>query len=63
MDEVPAGECLVRCFDMTGRLVGENNFNGDVRVSLDVEALPQGAYFVKIFVDDRAVVNRKIMKY
>lgn len=63
MDEAPAGECLVRCFDMTGRLVGENNFDGDVRVSLDVEALPQGAYFVKIFVDDRAVVNRKIMKY
>ena len=63
LDEAPAGECLVRCFDMTGRLVGETSFEGDVRASLDVEALPQGAYFVKIFVDDQSVVNRKIMKY
>ena len=63
LDEAPAGECLVRCFDMTGRLVGETSFDGDVRASLDVEALPQGAYFVKIFVDDQSVVNRKIMKY
>ena len=63
LDEEPAGECQVRLFDMTGRMVGETSFNGDVRASLEVEALPQGAYFVKIFVDDRSVVNRKIMKY
>lgn len=59
----PEGECIVRCFDMTGRLVGENNFEGDTRLTMDVENLPQGAYFVKVFVDGLAVVNRKIMKY
>ncbi|MBO7596383.1 MAG: T9SS type A sorting domain-containing protein [Bacteroidales bacterium] len=59
----PEGECIVRCFDMTGRLVGENNFEGNTRLTMDVENLPQGAYFVKVFVDGMAVVNRKIMKY
>ena len=59
----PDGECIVRCFDMTGRLVGENHFEGDNRLTMDVEALPQGAYFVKVFVKGESVVNRKIMKY
>lgn len=63
LDEEPAGDCLVRLFDMTGRMVGEADFNGDIRVPIDVEALPQGAYFVKIFVDGQSVVNSKIMKY
>jgi hypothetical protein len=59
----PEGESLVRCFDMTGRMVGESYFEGDRRLSMNVDALPQGAYFVKVFVDGRPVVNRKIMKY
>jgi hypothetical protein len=59
----PEGECIVRCFDMTGRLVEESNFEGDNRLTMDVEALPQGAYFVKVYVDGESVVNRKIMKY
>lgn len=59
----PNGECIVRCFDMTGRLVGENSFEGDNRLTMDVDALPQGAYFVKVFVEGQPVVNRKIMKY
>lgn len=63
LEKEPAGECLVRCFDMTGRIVGEASFDGDVRVALDVEDLPQGAYFVKVYADDNAVVNRKVMKY
>ncbi len=61
--EVPEGDCFVRCYDMTGRVVGETSFDGDIRAALDVAALPQGAYFVKIFVDEKAVVNRKVMKY
>lgn len=59
----PKGECIVRCFDMTGRLVGENNFEGSTRLTMDVDELPQGAYFVKVYVDGKALVNRKIMKY
>lgn len=63
LDVDPEGESLVKCFDMTGRVVGECQFDGDRRLSMDVEALPQGAYFVKVYIDGRPVVNRKIMKY
>ena len=59
----PEGECIVRCFDMTGRLVDESNFDGSTRLTMDVDELPQGAYFVKVYVDGKAIVNRKIMKY
>ena len=54
---------IVRCFDMAGQLVSEDNFADDNRLSIDMSGVPQGAYLVKIISGDGVVVNRKIMKY
>lgn len=63
LQEIPDGDCVVKCFDMSGRMVGEAQYDSDPRMSIDMSSLPQGAYFVKVFVDDSELVNSRVVKY
>ena len=55
--------CVVKCFDMAGRALSEDTFGEDNRLPIDMSALPQGAYLIKVISKDGIVVNKKIMKY
>lgn len=53
----------VKCYDMTGRLVAEELFPDNGRLSLDMVNMPQGAYLIKVVASDGDILNKKIMKY
>ena len=55
--------CVVKCFDMSGRALSEDTFDEDSRLGIDMSALPQGAYLIKVISKEGIVVNKKIMKY
>ncbi len=63
LQEVPEGDCVVKCFDMSGQMVGSAQYDSEPRLSIDMSNLPQGAYFVKVFVDDSELVNSRVVKY
>ncbi len=63
LQEIPDGDCVVKCFDMAGHMVGEAQYDSDPRMSIDMSKLPQGAYFVKVFVDDSELINSRVVKY
>ena len=55
--------CVVKCFDMAGRVLSEDTFGEDTRLPIDMSALPQGAYLIRVVSKEGIVVNKKIMKY
>lgn len=63
LQEIPDGDCVVKCFDMAGQVVGEAQYDSNPRMSIDMSNLPQGAYFVKLFVDDSEFLNSRVVKY
>lgn len=63
LEEIPQGECVVKCYDMSGRMVGEVQYESDPRMAIDMSNYPQGAYFVKVLVDDEELINSRVVKY
>lgn len=57
-------ECKVKCFDMSGRLMVDMQYEGDLRMSIDMSEYPQGSYFVKVLsADGNELVNSRVIKY
>lgn len=53
---------VVKCFDMSGRLVVTEQFDQDASFVINVAALPKGVYFVRVDVDGMMITNKKIIK-
>ena len=58
------GAVNVTVSDLTGREVMARSIacDGDCRLTLDITALPQGAYFVRIATDGHSVVRKLVVK-
>lgn len=62
--ELPADNAsgVVKCFDNTGRMIMEKEFESTGKVELDVSSLPQGSYTLKIVIDE-TVTTKQVLKY
>ncbi len=53
----------IMCFDLTGRLLYKENFDGNAKMEINTSGWNQGTYMIKIVADGNVVANKKVMKY